>query len=123
MVSRLALVTVFGALSIGSAAFVVGCSSDDGDTQGSEDDIKKKKLGDEGALCDAASQCKAGLLCKRDSSGPPPGAVGMPLPPGSASSSGGPPPGAMGLPILPSGICKSSSAPPPGAVGLPLPPK
>lgn len=84
------------------------------------------KPGEAGALCGgiAGLQCKSGLVCKfaSSSSGPPPGAVGMPAPSGTGTSHG-PPPGAVGLPFPDqSGSCVvSSSGPPPGAVGMPKP--
>jgi hypothetical protein len=95
---------------------------------------QKPTPGEEGGKCDAYTPCDPGLYCDYDgvgsssSGGPPPGAVGLPLPPSERESSG-PPPGAVGLPLPPTGICKpsssgssSSGSPPPGAVGLPLPP-
>ena len=69
----------------------------------------------------AGLPCHAGLTCKFPSSGPPPGAMGMPAP---APTHTGPPPGAMGMPMADaSGTCQRSSGPPPGAVGLPKPQK
>lgn len=104
----------------------------------------KPAPGEEGGMCGgiAGIQCKDGFHCqfrprivmgmpiRRDAgSGPPPGAVGLPLPTGNGG--GGPPPGAVGLPFPDqSGTCVAdevdedddSSGPPPGAVGLPMPP-
>lgn len=83
----------------------------------------KPKAGEAGALCGGTTglQCDPGLVCKiasSSSSGPPPGAMGLPKPP---ATNNGPPPGAMGLPAPQSGTCQASSGPPPGAVGLPQP--
>jgi hypothetical protein len=82
--------------------------------------------GEEGALCGgiAGLQCNPGLECKfaSSSSGPPPGAMGMPAP---APTHNGPPPGAVGMPMPDqSGTCeKKSSGPPPGTMGMPRPPQ
>jgi len=85
----------------------------------------KPKAGEAGALCGGTTglECNAGLVCKipsSTSSGPPPGAMGLPKPP---PTNNGPPPGAVGLPMPQSGTCQASSGPPPGAVGLPQPNK
>lgn len=96
--------------------------------------------GELGGLCGgiAGILCKAGLECdmEDDSSGPPPGAVGMIVPPSdagptdpafalrdaAADPSSGPPPGAVGMPMFPdqSGKCVSSHRFPPGAMGMPM---
>lgn len=78
--------------------------------------------GEEGGICGtiAGIACKAGLACKfpSHSSGPPPGAMGLPRP--ADAGHGGPPPGTMGLPMPDeSGTC-ARVGPPPGAVGLPM---
>lgn len=86
--------------------------------------VKVPAPGTEGGLCGgfAGIQCHQGLGCEFDdttSSGPPPGAVGLPLPPHSS----GPPAGTMGLPLPDaSGTCVKNSGPPPGTMGLPLAP-
>jgi hypothetical protein len=72
--------------------------------------VKSPAFGTEGGYCGgtAGIVCRAGLECDF-SGGPPPGAMGMPVPPGSS----GPPPGAMGLPVDRSGTCvKASTAGP-----------
>jgi hypothetical protein len=115
-------------LAIAAPLFTVACASDDDSTEGANDDeIKKKKLGLEGDPCNAQKACKEGLLCKAQSSGPPPGAVGLPAP---TITCGGPPPNAR-CTSCPNGYkqyngepscdCCASSGPPPGAVGLPAP--
>ena len=83
----------------------------------------KPKAGEAGALCGGVEQlrCNPGLTCQftnSSSSGPPPGAMGLPKPP---ATNNGPPPGAVGLPMPRTGTCAASSGPPPGAVGLPQP--
>ncbi|HSO31653.1 MAG TPA: hypothetical protein VLT33_04035, partial [Labilithrix sp.] len=86
----------------------------------------KPTAGEDGAPCGgtAALKCKSGFTCNTasaPSSGPPPGAVGLPAP---APTGKGPPPGAVGLPMPASGTCEAvHSGPPPGAVGLPQPHK
>lgn len=131
-----------------SGVGLVACSADTDDTTGEgEDDIKKGGAG-LNATCDASKKCKTGLVCKKKSSGPPAGAVGLPLPPSDDKSSG-PPPGAVGLPLPPApttcqnpdpgeegGSCSSSipcqagleckyasggGGMPPGAMGMPAP--
>ncbi|MDB4937161.1 MAG: Kazal-type serine protease inhibitor domain protein [Labilithrix sp.] len=83
------------------------------------------KPGEEGAQCGgiAALKCNPGLTCKiagTQSSGPPPGTMGMPA---LDAGHGGPPPGAVGLPFPDaSGTCVKSSGPPPGTMGFPAPP-
>jgi len=149
MLSRSALIALLSVLTVGSAVITTACTSDSDDdaSEGSEDDVKARALAKLGGACGAAKKCQAGLTCKPKSSGPPPGAMGLPFP---SSSSGGPPPGAVGLPAPPdtsSGTCAKpapgeldgncsvytpclaglvceypSSGPPPGAVGLPRPP-
>lgn len=106
---------------------------------------------EEGSACWQSQDCAEGLVCKKRPHGPPPGAVGMPVPAGSSSSGGHMPPGAVGMP-LPSNTCQvpapgeegstclataecndglvcsfddakgsSSGGMPPGAVGMPVP--
>jgi hypothetical protein len=78
------------------------------------------KPGTLGGLCGgfAGIACNAGLDCEFESSGPPPGAMGLPLAPGD-----GPPPGAMGLPLPDqSGTCQPSPPPRPGHLGMPINP-
>lgn len=136
----------FSASGLGVIACTSDTTTDDG-TGESEDDIKKRGAG-LNAACDESRKCKAGLLCKKKSSGPPAGAVGLPLP-SSSSGSGGPPPGAVGMPARPEMTCQnpgpgeeggscSASVPcqagleckyaastsggmPPGAMGMPVP--
>jgi hypothetical protein len=154
MIPRTALLALLSILTVGSTVVLTACTSDedDGSSGPSEEEVRSRALGSLGAACSATKKCKTGLTCQKSSSGPPPGAVGLPLPP-STSSSGGPPPGAVGLPAPPdtSGTCQkpaagtegglcniyvpcnpglvcdygttsSSGGPPPGAVGLPAPP-
>jgi hypothetical protein len=139
-------------LALAAPLFTVACtggSDDDSNPTTDEDnEIKKKKAGAEGASCSETKQCAAGLLCKVKSSGPPPGAMGLPA---QGSGSNGPPPGAMGMPAPPEKTCQkpapgeeggycSSSSPcqaglhcviennggganfPPGAMGMPMQP-
>jgi hypothetical protein len=153
MLSRSALVALLSVLTVGSTVVLAACSNDDAEesNEPSEDEVRSRALGALGASCGDVKKCKTGLLCKKPSSGPPPGAMGLPIPAGS--SSGGPPPGAVGLPIPPDqsgtcsqpgpgengGSCNASTpclaglvceygsvsgggGPPPGAVGLPMPP-
>lgn len=97
-----------------SGVGLIACAGDTEDTTGEgEDDIKKNGAG-LGATCDASRKCKTGLLCKNKKSGPPAGAVGLPLPPSTSSGSGGPPPGAMGMPARPEQTCQN---PDPGEEG------
>lgn len=152
MSSRITVISLLSLLALGSTFAVTACSSsedsaDDNASDPTDDEIKKGAGVAEGGACTSAKKCKTGLVCKAHSSGPPAGAVGLPLPP---SHSGGPPPGALGMPLQPgAGTCakpadgeeggrcnvniqchagleckyaSSSSGPPPGAVGLPLPP-
>jgi hypothetical protein len=114
MVSRTALLGVLALFTVGSSA-LVACSAetDDSNASAPTDDEIKKSLGALGAPCSATKKCKTELVCKAQSSGPPPGAMGLPLAPGS-STSGGPPPGAMGMPLAPSGTCAN---PDPGTEG------
>lgn len=114
MVSRPALVGVLALFMIGGSALVACSAETDDNASDPTDDELKKSLGALGAPCNATKHCKSELVCKAHSSGPPPGAMGLPLPPGS-SSSGGPPPGAMGLPLKPQdGTCAN---PDPGTEG------
>ncbi len=115
--------------------FTIACTSDSEDDAAApaeEDEIRRRKLGEEGDACNEKKACKEGLLCKAQSSGPPPGAVGLPAP---TITCGGPPPNAR-CAACPGGgegykhyngepscdCCEESSGPPPGAVGLPAPP-
>ncbi len=143
MLSRSALIALLSVLTVGSAVITTACTSDsDDDSNGeSEEEVRARSLAKLGAQCGPSKKCQTGLTCKSSSSGPPPGAMGLPLP-----SSGGPPPGAMGLPNPYTGTCAKpapgeqdgscdvytpcqpglvceypSSGPPPGAVGLPQP--
>lgn len=100
------------------------------------------KAGEEGGMCGGIAniQCQPGFECELDddtSSGGTHPVMGMPIKPDAGHSSG-PPPGALGLPIPsdPSGTCvkasppikvglpikkdAGSSGPPPGALGLPI---
>jgi len=107
---------VTGALFLAASAVgLMACSAEEDDTSQGEDDIRRKG-GALGAACDATRACQTGLVCKTQSSGPPAGAVGLPQPaPTSSSSSGGPPPGAVGLPQpAPAGKC---AKPGPGEEG------
>lgn len=114
MVSRSTLVGVLALFMVGSSALVACSAETDDSASDPTDDELRKTLGALGAPCNATKHCKADLVCKAHSSGPPPGAMGLPLPPGS-STSGGPPPGAMGLPLKPpDGTC---ATPDPGAEG------
>lgn len=115
---------LFLAAAIALPAAITACSvGGEEDTSSGEEALKKGK---EGAACNFTNKlCKAGLVCKMkqvgsgsssSSGGPPPGAVGMPAPSDSTSSStssgstsGGPPPGAVGLPA-------PQSCPPSGAI-------
>jgi hypothetical protein len=113
--AALSLALGLGALTsfavLGSA-----CTADDSNEESSNDEFRAAD-GAEGAPCFTKEQCNAGLACKPKSSAPPPGAVGLPMPPKSDAGSG-PPPGAVGLPMPP----KSEAGGPPGAVGLPIKP-
>ena len=153
MNTRSAFVALLTVLTVGSTVVLAACSNaDEDDSNGpSEEEVRARALGAVGASCGDVKKCKTGLVCKQQSSAPPPGAMGLPLPP--SSSSGGPPPGAVGLPMPPdeSGkcakpgpgenggtcdvytpcqpglVCEYGSAsggggPPPGAMGLPMPP-
>lgn len=115
---------------------------------------QKPKAGEVGALCGGTTglQCKGNLTCKlltstTASSGPPPGAMGLPAPRKGTcqESESAPAPGdeggicggiagfvcdpgltcTMTGPSHPdqAGTCIKSSGPPPGAVGLPKPNK
>lgn len=147
------------ALMIAAPTALVACSGDDKGATTSDNDIHaaeptepEDKGADEGSVCWETKDCADGLVCKkRPSSGPPPGAVGMPLPSSTATHSG-PPPGAMGMPLPPNtcqkpapgeegATCRSSSECnhglvcqqevssgggahfPPGAMGMPIAPK
>lgn len=120
MRSSLLAVAFFSLATLGPIA-LIACTggdddgtSDDGSGSPSEDEIKKKKAGEEGAACNAQKACKTGLLCKQKSTAPPPGALGMPLP-SNTSTSSGPPPGALGMPLPPKdGTCQK---PAPGEEG------
>jgi hypothetical protein len=148
MLSRTAVLTILGLFAMASPFAITACSSGDSSDNASDPTDDEVKSGvAEGGSCNDAHKCKTGLLCKAHSSGPPPGALGLPMPP-SSSTSHGPPPGALGLPLPPgSGTCQKpangeegglcnvnipclpglvceypSSGPPPGALGLPMPP-
>jgi hypothetical protein len=143
---RVLLSIAFLGLAIGSTGILIACSGDESNG-GSDDEVKASKQGIEGAACDAQKTCKAGLVCKAKSNGPPPGALGMPVHTASA------PPGALGMPIPPSNttcqkpdpgeegaVCTRSSdcndgfecdikssgsgsstgGPPPGVLGMPI---
>jgi hypothetical protein len=147
---RVLLLSSLVVLSVAMPMALVACSPDDDGPGGSEEDIKTARQSQEGAACSESQRCVTGLVCKAKSSGPPPGAVGMPLP---SKPQSGPPPGAVGMPLQPApktcqqpaageefGSCSSqvpcnagltcdfgqtsssSGGPPPGAVGLPVPP-
>ncbi len=115
---------LFLAAAIALPAAITACSvGGEEDTSSGEEALKKGK---EGAACNFTNKlCKAGLVCKMkqvgsgsssSSGGPPPGAVGMPAPSDSTSSStssgstsGGPPPGAVGMPQF-TGTCQKPAA-------------
>jgi hypothetical protein len=123
---------------------ITACSDDAEDQDSAESNIVAPgTLGSKGDLCDATRACGAGLTCKAPSSGPPPGAVGLPLPTDTSRPKGLPEqrtcqfaePGEDGsfcfddTECNPGFACKlnvsgssSTGGPPPGAVGLPLPP-
>ncbi|MBX3226572.1 MAG: hypothetical protein KIT84_32065 [Labilithrix sp.] len=97
------------ALMVAAPAALVACSGDQKEeTSSSESEINRGRPapegGEEGDYCWSDDECADGLLCKKRPSGPPPGAVGLPIPSDDESARGRP------------------SGPPPGAVGLPLPP-
>src|SRR5688500_3739416 len=94
-------------------AVMIACNSSA--SEGSSEDDLHAHAGALGAGCVIAhNNCQLGLICKTQSSGPPSGAVGLPILPGSSGGSGGMPSGAVGLPLPP-----STGGMPSGAVGLP----
>src|SRR5262249_26154497 len=101
-VMRPFLLSAFFLASISIPFALTACDSDDSSQGGSEDEIRAR-FGLEGESCNAVRRCMTGLVCKEKSHGPPPGAVGVPLPP---SESHGPPPGAMGMPVQPEKTCQ-----------------
>ena len=88
----------------------------------------RPQAGEEGGSCGGFGdvQCQAGLVCDVDQDQPSPRPImGMPIRRRDAGS--GPPPGAVGLPMPPpSGTCiveeDNGSGPPPGALGMPIHP-
>ena len=156
---RLSLVLSVLALMVAAPTALVACSDDDKSASTSDNEVHSAEPTEpegaaEGASCWEGKDCADGLVCKkRPSSGPPPGAVGMPLPSSTATHSG-PPPGAMGMPLPPNtcqkpapgeegSTCRSSTECnrglvceqevsssssggahfPPGAMGMPIAPK
>jgi hypothetical protein len=144
---KLLLAAMFMTMATGGTAILVACTGGEDPDGGSTEDIKAAQ-GLEGAACNAEKKCKAGLVCKAKSNGPPPGALGMPIHTNSA------PPGALGMPAPVTDTCQkplpgeegsecrstsecskglsceidhtsssSSSGPPPGVLGMPILPK
>ena len=98
---------------------VVACNSNDDASEGASEQDIRAHGGGLGAGCVVAhNNCVTGLVCKANSSGPPSGAVGLPVPPyPSGAHSGGSSSGDVGTPIPP-----RPSGTPSGDVGLPIPP-
>src|SRR5262245_57644293 len=91
-----------------TAAALIACSSsDEKGRSGSEDQVIATTAVQEGARCSSTNQCQIGLICKERSSGPPPGAVGLPAQPQAL------PPGAVGMPLPP----RTCQKPAPGEEG------
>jgi hypothetical protein len=96
-------------------AALIACSHQEDSTSSTESNAtsaENKDKGEEGSVCWAADDCAEGLVCKARPHGPPPGAVGMPVPSSSTTHSG-PPAGAVGMP-LPPNTCQT---PAPGEEG------
>jgi len=141
------------ALAIAAPMTLLACSGDEKkeDTTAATNEINQAEPqgADEGSVCWETQDCADGLICKSRPSGPPPGALGLPLPADQAEGHSFPP-GAMGMPMPPNTCQKpspgeegsecrgneacddgltcefdnetsSSSGMPPGAVGLPIP--
>lgn len=152
LLSVLALMAMAPAALIACSHQEEASAADESALTAGEDKKEEPSQGaEEGSACWQSQDCAEGLVCKRRPHGPPPGAVGMPVPAGSSSSSGHMPPGAVGMP-LPSNTCQvpapgeegstclataecndglvcsfddakgsSSGGMPPGAVGMPVP--
>lgn len=140
------------ALAIAAPMTLLACSGEEKKAQTNDSDIQANEpaSADEGDVCWETKDCADGLVCKRRPSGPPPGAVGLPIPADQQSAGHSFPPGAMGMPMPPNTcqrpapgeegseclsddscndglICKfeekssSSGGMPPGAMGMPVP--
>lgn len=95
------------ALMIAAPTALIACSGEEKEatTSASQDEINRGRPTNdgEGDYCWQNSDCADGLLCKERPSGPPPGAVGLPLPEDHKEEGkpAGMPPGAVGLPLPP----------------------